>query len=354
MLKDHQLAALRVDDLQLASGQSRLRTTADWVVTEACADAPPCLVLGADGDGMRGAACVFEPLQGTWRLLQGIRLPAATLLLAEVVHEAVRDDDAPDAAAGAEAPNGGGTVEAIHVMDAAMICGDDIRRLPFAERHRRLGFFVDALNRDVDCVVNAHEHTYGRQGYGAQGSLSSADDAWAAVDRVVNKARGRAGAPAGPGGATTTAPSAPSAPSAQARAMARRECDRVRLKKTFGLHQIADAVNAGRQRLDTASPTDRTWATRGILLFPGNANPRLPLEPPQEWKKEFSKSQNREYWFNFRTGASVWDTDRKSRPLSFQKCAVAMLRWDRRSQHPNEATLIEMAAAVELPRPPPP
>lgn len=117
-LTDHQAASVTALDLAVVGAQSRLRTTADWAVLEASSEAPPCLVLGADGDGRRGVGCVFEPMANTWRLLPGVRVPAATLLLAEIVREKVAGSDA--------------TVECVHALDAAMVCGDDVRRMPCA------------------------------------------------------------------------------------------------------------------------------------------------------------------------------------------------------------------------------
>ena len=67
------------DDLTVTAPTSRLRTTPDWVVMHSNVDAPPCLVIGADGDGQRGVACAFDVQTGIWRLLSGIKLPAATL-----------------------------------------------------------------------------------------------------------------------------------------------------------------------------------------------------------------------------------------------------------------------------------
>ena len=118
----------RTEDVQVNSGNSRLRTTPDWIVVESNSEVPPCLVVGADGDGRRGVACAYDPKQQMWRLLPGVRLPAATLLLAEVVWETRK---------GADGSPEGEPMECVHVMDAAMICGDDIRRQPFPERHRR-------------------------------------------------------------------------------------------------------------------------------------------------------------------------------------------------------------------------
>ena len=87
----------------------------------------------------------------------------------------------------------------------------------------------------------------------------------------------------------------------------------------------------------------------GLLLIPGNANPQLPLEPAHEWHKEFSNSQQKEYWFNARTKQSVWDALRKTRPISFRSCAAAMVKWDKRNPALTEETLLEMAEDIVAP-----
>ena len=56
---------LTPEDLAVTKPACRLRTTADWVVVEASSEAPPCLVIGADGDGRRGVACAFDVGSGT-------------------------------------------------------------------------------------------------------------------------------------------------------------------------------------------------------------------------------------------------------------------------------------------------
>ena len=38
------------------------------------------------------------------------------------------------------------------MFDAAVIAGDDVRRLPYSERRRRLGLLVEALDRDQDVL----------------------------------------------------------------------------------------------------------------------------------------------------------------------------------------------------------
>ena len=94
------------------------------------------------------------------------------------------------------------------------------------------------------------------------------------------------------------------------------------------------------------------WPFRGLFLLPGHASPLLPLEPAGEWKREFSKSQQKEYYFNARTGQSIWAEHRKARPISFRSSASAMLRWERRSTTLPEAELLKLAQ--EIPEPPPP
>ena len=74
---------------------------------------------------------------------------AATLLLAEVVWETRREPT--DGSDGHNGHNGHmpTQLECVHVIDAAMICGDDVRRLPYAERYRRAALMVDGLTSDV-------------------------------------------------------------------------------------------------------------------------------------------------------------------------------------------------------------
>lgn len=161
---------------------------------------------------------------------------------------------------------------------------------------------------------------------------------------------------------------------------------RVRLKPEFRLHQVADALQAGRERNEAAEGGGGSagaakvgWPCHGLLLFPGHAAPPMPLEPPNEWTKEFSKSQQKEYatpvsprvpsraraeralaslppppsalryYFNARTGQSVWSEHRKCRPISFRSSAAALLRWDRRSTALPEAELLRLALEIAEP-----
>mmetsp|Transcript_29225 Transcript_29225/g.93890 ORF Transcript_29225/g.93890 Transcript_29225/m.93890 type:complete len:449 (-) Transcript_29225:63-1409(-) len=115
--------------------KSMFRTVADWVVMPSASDCAPCLVFGADVAQSRGAAFVWGS-RGTWDCVAGVRLPRATLIVAEKVTEQVD----------------GSLRDALHVFDAAVIAGDDVRRLPYSERRRRLGLLVEALDRDPDVL----------------------------------------------------------------------------------------------------------------------------------------------------------------------------------------------------------
>ena len=369
-IADQHAATLSAADLQVLGTQSRLRTTSDWIVFEASTDTPPCLVLGADGDGQRGAVCVFEPLVNSWRRIGGMRLPAATLLLAEIVFERL---------AGYEGP----PTECVHVIDAAMICGDDVRRLPYAERRRRIALLVEAIATDPLVEVQRPIDP---------SDLEPVDPyatAKAKQQQQQHRPKRRYAPPDGHDGV------------------------RVRLKPDYRLHQISEALGTAREREERkgasvvgavvgaggteggganaggggaadASPTSRKrardeppevadggganaggggaaassaaariwWPFRGLFLLPGHASPLLPLEPAGEWKREFSKSQQKEYYFNARTGQSIWAEHRKARPISFRSSASAMLRWERRSTTLPEAELLKLAQ--EIPEPPPP
>ena len=131
-----------------------------------------------------------------------------------------------------------------------------------------------------------------------QQTFANPQDAWAAIDASVGrKARGGAKAAASAAAAAEPA-AAPADAEAAAAAGGEGEDDaskpdymRVRMKRSFPLWEMADAlVNGG----GGGGPT--SWPLIGLLLFPGHANPQLPLEPIGEWKKEFSNSQQRSYW----------------------------------------------------------
>lgn len=228
MLAAPQSQSLRPDDLAVEAEGCRLRATADWLVMEAASEMPPCLVIGADDRtrGMRGLSFYYDAKQAVWLPLKGVSLPSETVILGEIVKEKLGD---------------GSLVERVHAWDAAMIAGDDMRRLAYSERRRRLQFLVSALARD-SAAVPQQQPFYSR-------------------DPACTALRGTA----------------------------------VRLKPTFTLHQLPQAVSVGRDRISDPK-AEAQWPCFGLLLFPGHAMPALPLDPPHEWKKEWSKSQSREYW----------------------------------------------------------
>ena len=268
-----------------------------------------------------------------------MRLPAATLLLAEIVFERL---------AGYEGP----PTECVHVIDAAMICGDDVRRLPYAERRRRIALLVEAIATDPLVEVQRPIDP---------SDLEPVDPyatAKAKQQQQQHRPKRRYAPPDGHDGV------------------------RVRLKPEYRLHQISEALGTAREREErkgasvvgavvgaggteggganagggvaaASSAAARIWwPFRGLFLLPGHASPLLPLEPAGEWKREFSKSQQKEYYFNARTGQSIWAEHRKARPISFRSSASAMLRWERRSTTLPEAELLKLAQ--EIPEPPPP
>lgn len=78
---------------------------------------------------------------------------------------------------------------------------------------------------------------------------------------------------------------------------------------------------------------------------PAHAPPPLPTARAEEW----SSSQQRKYWYNKRTKQSLWDSLRKTRPISFRSCSSAMLRWDRRMEALPEDKLLELADEIPPP-----
>ena len=328
-------ANLTADDLKVTSHESRLRTTGDWVVMEASCDGPPCLVVGADGDGRRGVACAYDVTHNIWRLLPGVKIPAATLLLAEVVWETRRDADLQ----GGNGKQEERQLECVHVIDAAMLCGDDCRRLPYAERYRRASMMVDGLMADMDAVVQTQVTSFAKP--------PVQEDVWAAVDRELGNKK-----------EDPVKQEVEKEAKVAADEAVRRDYCRLRMKKQYGLHEIPDAVNAGRVRAEQPPPSaaggnpdaDAIWPCFGLLLFPGHANPQLPLEPANEWSKEWSASQQRDYWYNKRTKQSIWDSLRKTRPISFRSSMMAMIRWDRGPKGDlDEETVLEQAEEIAEP-----
>ena len=194
-------------------------------------------------------------------------------------------------------------------------------------------------------------------------SLTSHEEAKLALADATSaheKAAGEAEAAAAK--AAEAAEAKAKAAEAAAKAASRRDHVRVRLKRQYKLYEIPEAVNAGRLRLAAGGEgadgsrgsveggsNDCVWPTYGLLLFPGHASPQLPLEPPSEWSEEWSSSQQRKYWYNKRTKQSIWDSLRKTRPISFRSCAAAMMRWDRRMADLPEEKLLELADDIPPP-----
>jgi len=203
--------------------------------------------------------------------------------------------------------------------DAAMVCGDDVRRMPYAERRRRIELLVTSIATDPEVEMQRPWDPL----------TAGPIDPYAPAHVQQQKKRPT---PEGHDGV------------------------RVRLKPEFRLHQVADALQAGRERNEAAEGGGGSagaakvgWPCHGLLLFPGHAAPPMPLEPPNEWTKGFSKSQQKEYYFNARTGQSVWSEHRKCRPISFRSSAAALLRWDRRSTALPEAELLRLALEIAEP-----
>lgn len=82
---------LRAADLDPDEKLARLRRVSDWVVVEACTEARPTYVIGADGYGRRGLAFAWDGTRGDWLPLRHIKLPRGTLLFAEIVTERLAD-----------------------------------------------------------------------------------------------------------------------------------------------------------------------------------------------------------------------------------------------------------------------
>lgn len=82
-----------------------------------------------------------------------------------------------------------------------------------------------------------------------------------------------------------------------------------------------------------------------LLTISRTCTPPLPTARAEEW----SSSQQRKYWYNKRTKQSLWDSLRKTRPISFRSCSSAMLRWDRRMEALPEDKLLELADEIPPP-----
>ena len=176
----------------------------------------------------------------------------------------------------------------MHIIDAAVIAGDDIRREPYAERRRRLALLVDGLRRDE------------------------------AICRQMNLAP--------PKVRLKPAYGLSDLPRALAEVAARRE-------RPNG-HEGSE------------------WRSCGLLFFPGNGVVLLPLEQSHgsraaDWTgPHLSKSQGMEYWHNSKTGKAVWRHERKGRPVSFKSGAANLLRWCAAGNPLTETKLVELTAAA--------
>jgi len=242
----------------------RLRWRADWVVVEAASVAPPVIVMGADGNGlgMRGIAMQFarSPNGWEWLQIQGLWLPRGTLLLAEVVEESVDDSS-------------GARALAVHAVDAAMLAGDDVRRLSYKERRQRLEILVHSLGRDGE-IVEAEKRDAGRRG----------------VDAPAHTP--------------------------------------LRLKDAWSLDTLGSALAASAARRQ--SKQSPQWEQHGVLLFPGHGHAWPLPEPQAEWSgPHFSQTQQVRYWQNKRTCSFLFERDLSARPTSFRNCATSLLRWER-------------------------
>jgi cap1 methyltransferase len=250
----------------------------DWVVMPAASDAPPVLIFGADVAKSRGVAFVSVPHQG-WLPVTGVRLPRATLLVAEKVTERV----------------GASLRDAVHVYDAAVIAGDDVRKLPYAERRRRLGLLVGALELDAEVL---------RQSAGGQGGVG------------FGGGRGFGGGGGFGGGFGGYEDEQSAGDAAVAQHMP------VRLKRAYALWEMPRAIEEARE-MEAVGGGGVCWPFRGMLLFPGHGLPSLPA-PGREWTRHTSKTTGQDYW----ACANQPSIPVERKPISFRSCLQALMRWD--------------------------
>ena len=195
-----------------------------------------------------------------WLKIQGLWLPRGTLLLAEVVEESVDDSS-------------GARALAVHALDAAMLAGDDVRRLSYKERRQRLEILVHSLERDGE-IVEAEKRDAGRRGVDA-----------------------RAHTP-------------------------------LRLKDAWSLDTLGSALAASAARRQCKQSPQ--WEQHGVLFFPGHGHAWPLPEPQAEWSgPHFSQTQQVRYWQNKRTCSFLFERDLSARPTSFRNCATSLLRWER-------------------------
>eukprot|EP00962_Isochrysis_galbana_P006588 scaffold1760_cov109-Isochrysis_galbana.AAC.9 len=252
--------------------KSLFATPTDWVVMPAASDSPPVLIFGADLGRSRGLAFRLDPHQG-WVEVKGVRLPRATLLVAEKVTERV----------------GGSLRDAMHVYDAAMLAGDDVRKLPYAERRRRLGLLVGALECDAEVL---------RQSVGGPAAGGGSGGGW------------------GGGGFGEYEDEQTAGDAAVAQNMP------VRLKRAYALSELPRAIEEA-QEMDSAGSGGVSCPFRGMLLFPGHGVPSTKA-PGREWAQYKSKSTGQDYWAC--KGHPSIPIVRK--PMSFRSSLVELVRWD--------------------------
>ena len=190
---------LRGRDFDPESVTAKLRRAEDWVCLESSAE-KPVLMLGADGEGRRGLVFTWDAIHSTWQLRQEAVLPRGTLLLVEMVAEQTAQGGfqacCPLPAAHCPLPTahcllptthctllaaccllpaaccllpaaccllpaaccplltmGSSYQECAHVIDAACLAGQDVRRLAFAERRRRVALLLQGLQADPACLA---------------------------------------------------------------------------------------------------------------------------------------------------------------------------------------------------------
>jgi cap1 methyltransferase len=86
----------------------------------------------------------FDPIQNTWQSLQSISIEMSpeTLLYAEIVREYINEGKSQV------------VMNSIHIIDAIVLGGKDIRQLPLEKRNKICQKFAKALNKPHPCIVN--------------------------------------------------------------------------------------------------------------------------------------------------------------------------------------------------------
>jgi len=304
-------APLARAQLRPPSGKrSQFSTVADWVVMPSASDVAPVLLLGADVGRIRGAAFVSNA-NGSWTPVGSVRLPRATLLLAEKVTETV----------------GPSMRDAIHVYDAAVLAGDDVRKLPYAERRRRLALLVGALERDADVL---------RQSVGPPPGFSVPEQRGKGAGRGGGAGGRGVGGGFGGGGFANRDEMEAAGDEVVAQNIP------IRLMPAYPLTQLGRAVDEALAR-ERAGVDGTRCPFRGVLLFPGHAVPST-QKPGPDWDRHTSRSTGQDYWASAQHPGKSVPIVRK--PITFRGCMQALLRWDPKQSDVDLATL--RAFAQEL------